>query len=314
MISARGQLVGVIAALMLMLVPMVATAKPVKVVTTLSDLAALAKAVGGADVQVTALVPANADAHYIDARPNLMLPLSRADLVIVNGLQLEVGWLPPLLRNSRNGKVQRGAPGYLNASAQVKRLQVPVGKVSRSMGDVHPGGNPHFTHDPRAAIQIVQAIAKRLAKLDPPRAAAYQRRAQQWTKQATAFVAAQQARFAKIPAKSRQVVAYHQSLVYLFDWLHLRQVTTVEPRPGIPPNPGHTAKVLTTMRSLGARIIVTEPYYPNKVSKTLARLAKGAVVTIPGGTRFPNERYLQRAERAADAIHAALVRTAGAAK
>ncbi len=290
-------------------------AAKLKVVATLSDLGALAKEIGGPHVHVTTLVPHDADAHYIDARPNLMLPLSRADLVIVNGLQLEVGWLPPLIRNSRNGKIQAGTPGYLAASFFVRRLQVPTQKVSRVMGDVHPGGNPHFTHDPRAGIAISKAIARRLSALDPAHAKDYAARQSAWAKRATKLVNTQAQRFAKLPAAKRVVVSYHQSLAYLFDWLKLKEIATIEPRPGIPPNPGHTANVLSKMRATGARTIVTEPYYPQTVSKTLARLAKGTLVKIPGGTRLgKGETYLQRIKRTSDALYAAIAKTHKAGK
>ena len=284
-----------------------------KIVTTLTDLGELAREVGGPHVEVTMLVPHDQDAHYVDARPSLMLPLSRADLVIANGLELEAGWLPPLLRNCRNGDVQPGTNGYLDASFFVRRLQVPTQRVSRAMGDVHPGGNPHFPHDPRAAIAISAGIARRLAMLDPANSKDYQARNTAWTRRLQTMVTQQTARFAKLPEARRKVAAYHQSLAYLLDWLQLREIATIEPRPGIPPNPGHTAKVLGKMRATGARVIITEPYYPQSVSKTLARLAKGVVVKIPGGTR-PGQTYLQRVKQAADALYNALAPTSGGTK
>ncbi len=122
-------------------------AAEIKIVATLPDLAALAAEVGGERVAVTALARPTEDPHYVDPKPSLLLPLSRADLVILNGLELEVGWLPPLLVNARNGAIQPGGPGYLDASTLVAtKLQVPAGRIDRAQGDIHPGGNPHFTH------------------------------------------------------------------------------------------------------------------------------------------------------------------------
>lgn len=298
-----------LAAALIATAPAGAAHAKLQVVATLPDLAAIAQAVGGNDVAVTALATHDADPHYIDARPNLMLPLARADLVIANGLQLEQGWLPPLIRGSRNPKILVGSRGYLDASFFVQRLQVPTSRASRAMGDVHPGGNPHFTHDPRAAARIGQAIADRLALLEPAKAAAYKARSKAFSEAMTSAAAAWRARFAKLPAAQRKVVSYHRSLSYLYDWLQLSEVITIEPQPGIPPNPGHTARVLGAMRASGAKIIIQEAFYPSTTSKTLARLAKGAVVIIPGGTRVSaGQSYAARVAATAAAILKALQR------
>ena len=280
----------------------------VRVVTTLTDLAAMAREVGGPHIEVLSLVPAGQDPHYVDPRPNLMLPLSRADLLIVNGLALEEAWLRPLIRGCRNGKIQASSTqGYLDVSFFVQRLQVPTNRVSRAAGDIHPGGNPHFTHDPRAAVVISRAIAQRLMMLDPANSKDYKRRLKAWVKKLQAFTDAQRARFAKLPKAKRKVVSYHLSLSYVYQWLGLREVINIEPRPGIPPNPSHTARVLSTMRVTGAKTIIQEPYYPRSVSKTLSRLAKGSLVVIPGGTdERRKETYLARLKRMTDGIYKAL--------
>lgn len=281
----------------------------VKVVATLTDLAAIAKAVGGAHASITALAPPNQDPHYVDARPSLLLPLSRADLLIVNGLELESAWLSPLQANARNARIQLGAPGFLDVSAFVERQQIPVVRVDRAMGDIHPGGNPHFTFDPRAGKRIAQAIAERLARLDPSHEADYRRNAATLLEALDAVEKKQAARFAAIPKEKRKVAAYHMSLVYLFTWLGLEEVATVEPKPGIPPNPGHVAEVLRSMRAKGARVIVQEEFYQRGPSQTLAQLIKGEVATIPGGTRFgAGQTYIQHLEAVAETIHAAISR------
>ena len=292
-------------ALLLVLAPLDAVA--LNVVATLPDLGAIAKTVGGADATVTVLASGKQDPHYVDPRPSLMLPLRRADLLLVNGLQLEQGWLPPLIQGSRNTRIQVGTQGYLDASFFVQRLQVPTSRVSRAMGDVHPGGNPHFTHDPRQGARIATAIGHRMAQLDAPHAKGYLARAKALTTRLTKLAATQRARFSKLPATKRRLVSYHRSLNYLYDCLQLTEVATVEPRPGIPPSPAHTAKVMTTMRQTGVRVIAQESFYPRRVSQTLARLVKGVVVVLPGGAK-PGETYEARVRRTAEALYAALSR------
>ncbi len=289
-----------------LLAPTVALAD-LTVVATLPDLAALAHAVGGDDVEVTALAPPNQDPHYVDPRPNLILPLNRADLLIVNGLELEVGWLPPLQVAARNGRIQTGGPGYFDASTVVRRMDVPTGKVDRAMGDVHPGGNPHFLYDPRQARVIVGALATHMARLDPDNAADYARRAAALDEQLAATAERHAARFAALPAEKRRVITYHASLTYLFDWLGIEAAQTVEPRPGIPPTPAHTARVLSTMKAHDVRLVVQESYYPRKTSATLARLVGGAVTVLPGSTRFDEgEGYLAHVDDIAERLYAAL--------
>ena len=268
----------------------------VRVVATTPDLAALVRAVGGDLVDVTSLSSASQDPHYVDPRPSLLIPLSKADLLVVNGLQLEAGWLPPLLTNARNAKIQPGAPGYLDASEHVQRLEVPS-STDRSQGDIHPGGNPHYTFDPRAAHKVVDAIAARLAKIDPDRSSAYLAKATAFSGELDRIAEKWRTEFAKIPKSRRRVVVYHQSLTYLLDWLGIDRVATVEPKPGIPPDPGHVANVLTIMRKTNTPIVLQEGYYQTGPSRTLADLAKGQLVVIPGGTHFEKgEAYTTHVE------------------
>ncbi len=280
-----------------------------QIVATLPDLAAIASAVAGDHATVTALVSPDQDPHYVDGRPSMILPLNRADLLISNGMELEVGWLPPLVTSARNGKIQPGSPGFLDASFFVQRIQVNPGPIDRARGDVHPGGNPHFTFDPRQAKRIAQAILQRIIQLDASHAAEITVNHTRFTKRLDTLIEGQRARFAKLPAPKRRLVAYHQSLPYLWQWLNLDQVATVEPKPGIPPNPGHVATVLKTMRTTKARVIVQESFYPSRTSKTLAKLARGELVVIPSGARFAKgETYIQHITEVTDALHAALAR------
>jgi len=295
--------------LMAFLVTTSAEAK-ISVVTSTADLAALVRDVAGDLANVTAMAAPNQDVHYVDARPNLTLILNRADLLVVNGLELEIGWLPSLITNARNSKIQPGGTGYFDASTQIRPLQVHA-RVDRSMGDIHPGGNPHYMHDPRAAADVVLGLGSALAKVDPANAADYRLNAARTAERYREFASAERERFMALPSAARKVVSYHDSLVYLLDWLGLEQAATLEPRPGIPPNPGHVAEVLKIIRGQKVRVIIQEEYYPARTSETLAKMAPAILILLPGGTR-ENESYLDRAQKSSKAIYAELSQIEGA--
>lgn len=293
---------------LLLLLPAPALAK-LKVSATLPSLAALAAEIGGPHVEVTALSSAHQDPHGVDPRPSLVVKLARADLLLVNGLELERAWLQPLLVQSRNGRIAPGAAGHLDASTVVERLGVPSGPVDRSMGDVHPGGNPHFLLDPRQGARVAEAIARKLAALDEEHASHYAASGAALAARLRAYADEERARFARLPPERRKVVSYHESLVYLYAWLGLERVATVEPRPGIPPDPAHVARVLQTMKGAGAAVVVQEEYYPKGTSSTLARLAGGSLVVLDGGARHDRgQRYLDHLRHNAEVLHAALSR------
>ncbi len=278
----------------------------VKVVATMPDLGAIAKAVGGDLVEVSVLASHKQDPHYVDARPSFIVKLSRADLVLLNGLELEVGWLPPLIANARNPQINLGSQGYFDASFFVKRLQVPQGPIDRAQGDIHPGGNPHFTSDPRQTVNIARALAQRLGHLDTKNQAKYAERADKFAKELQAFAKEQKTRFAKLSPQQRKTIVFHDSMRYLWDWLGIVQAGTVEPKPGIPPTPSHAAKVLKVMRSQKVKVIVQEGFYTRRQSETLARLAKAQLVVIPGGTDFKNgQTYQQYVKQITEALYGA---------
>lgn len=284
-------------------------AAKVRVVTTLPDLAAIVSEVGGDHVQVTALASPRQDPHYVDAKPSLLVPLSRADLFIINGVELEVGWVPPLQVGSRNPRIQRGQPGFFEAAEHVTLMGVEQGRVDRSMGDVHPGGNPHFTFDPRAAAQLATALGERLGRIDPANAVRFRSNAARFVESLRALTEAERARFHALATERRRVVSYHDSLPYLFDWLGITAVEHVEPRPGVPPDPGHVARVLAVIKKQNARAIVQEEYYPAKTSKTLARLGGAQMVVLPGNTRFASgEAYIDHIKAVTEALYVALSR------
>jgi zinc/manganese transport system substrate-binding protein len=259
-----------------------AEAARLKVVATTADLGALVTEVGGDLVEVTVLASPSEDPHYVDPRPSFLVALSRADALILNGLELEIGWLPPLLVNARNPAIQLGATGYIDASAMLsKRLGVPAGKVDRAMGDIHPGGNPHFTSSPAALAEVAPRLSERLAQLLPAERAALVSRGASVRERLSKLGEEWRVRMRALG--SRKVIVYHESYVYLSDWLGLETVAAIENKPGIKPSPAHIAQVLKTMRATGARVILQEEWHADASSKTLARLADGEVVALPGG-------------------------------
>lgn len=265
-----------------------------QIVATLPDLGAVAKAVGKDLVDVKVLAAPTEDPHFVDPRPSYLVTLSKADAMVFNGLDLEAGWLPPLVMNARNARIIIGMVGYVDASSFVsKKLGVPGGKVDRSMGDVHPGGNPHFGYGPEQMVDIARGLAVRFGVLDAAHAAAYKANAEAFVGELTRLASTERARFAALTPVQRKVVVYHDSLVYLVAWLGLDQVATIEDRPGIKPSPGHVADVLQRMKADGVKAILQEEFHPDTTSATLAKLAGAAVVKLPGGSRAATgEGYL----------------------
>lgn len=298
-----------LACALILTLPTEAAFAKVKIVATLPDLACVAREVGGPDAEVIALAYPSQDPHFVDARPHLVLALNQADMLLLTGLELEVGWLPTLITGSRNPRIQPGGPGgmtgFFDASTVVSLKQVPQQRIDRSMGDIHPGGNPHYLADPRNAILVARGVADRLAAIDPENRAAYRQRAAALKQKWEQLAKSQPKRFAKLPVKRRQVVVYHQSLIYLLDWLGLEQVSTLEPKPGIPPAPGHVASVLGHMRALGASAIVQEMYWPTQISNFLCEKTGARLVVLPGGPAFEQgQTYEKYITELADKVYA----------
>lgn len=274
------------------------------VVTTTPSLAAVAHAVGGAHVRVASLSLPTQDPHFVDARPNLALELAKADLLVVVGLDLEVGWLPTLLTASRNAEVQRGGKGYLDASGLVPVLDVATGKVDRAQGDIHPGGNPHYMVDPRRAAKVAAGIAARLGELDPQNRQAYSANAKSFLEKLAKWQRHWETELA--PLKGRKVVAYHQSLSYVADWLGFEVVIHLEPKPGIPPNPGHVARVIDVAKRNHVKLMVQESYFPTKTSELVAQKVGARLAVLPGGANFQGgESYLGFIDQCAKRLSAA---------
>jgi len=255
-----------------------------RIVTTTPDLATLAKQVGKDHVQVTSLALHTQDPHWVDARPNLALELSRADMCVLTGLDLELGWLPTLLTGARNGAIQPGGKGYLDASQFVSKLEVPTGPVDRSMGDIHPHGNPHYLLDPRRAMKVASGLAGKMGALDPANQDFYRKNADEFVAKLTQWKTVWDKKLGWL--RGKKVIGYHQSLPYLADWLGFTVTTSIQPRPGIPPNPAHVAHVIELARKTDVKLILQESWHPGQTSKLVAEQAGVRLVVIPGAPDY----------------------------
>jgi zinc/manganese transport system substrate-binding protein len=251
----------------------------VNVVATTEDLAALTREVGGDKVQVLALARGYQDPHFVEAKPSFILKLSAADLLVLVGRELEIGWLPPLIQQSRNAKVQPGASGYFDASATVKILDIPQGQITRAMGDVHPLGNPHYWLDPGNGRRMAQALRDKLAQMSPGDAAYFAARYADFDRR----LAEAEKRWdaAMAPYKGLKVVTYHRSWPNFADRFGLDVIGYVEPRPGIPPSPSHTLDLIAEMKRLAVKILLVEPYFDLKTPQAIGRETGAKVLVMP---------------------------------
>ena len=249
------------------------------VVTATQDLGAIAQEVGGDKIKVIALAKGYQDPHFVEAKPSFVLTLNKADLLIVVGRELEIGWLPPLITQSRNAKIQPGAPGYLDPSTSAKILELPTGQVTRAMGDVHPLGNPHYWLDPDNGRRIALAIAGKLSEMDPPNAAYYKQRQQDFDGRVAAAI--QRWKTLLAPYKGLKVVTYHRSWANFADAFGIDVIGYVEPKPGIPPTPQHTLDVINAMKQQNVKIIMVEPYFDLKTPNSIASNTGGKVLVMP---------------------------------
>jgi ABC-type Zn uptake system ZnuABC Zn-binding protein ZnuA len=258
------------------LLPNWAEAKKLNVITATTDLAALAQEVGGDKIQVESIAKGYQDPHFVEAKPSFLLKLRQADLLIVVGLQLEIGWLPPLINQSGNARIQVGSAGYLDASQFAEILDIPTGTVTRAMGDVHPLGNPHYWLDPDNGRRIAKGFAGNFGELDPSNSAYYQERFHDFDKRLTA---AEQKWDADMkPYRGRKVVTYHNSFPNFAKHFGLNVIGYVEPRPGIPPTPSHTIELIGLMKRENCKLILVEPYFDLKTPQAIARETGGQVV------------------------------------
>jgi zinc/manganese transport system substrate-binding protein len=249
------------------------------VVTTVETFKSLAEEVGGDKVEVAALVGDAVDPHFVDPRPSYAILLNRADLLVHVGLQLEVGWLPPLLAQSRNPAIQTGQVGNLDASSSGLAIQdIGVG-LSRTQGDIHPLGNPHYWLPPDNALAVARAIAERLKRLDAADAAYFDDRLAQLGRRLADKKAAWQA--AARTLAGVKVVTYHKSWGYFTSWLGIVEMGYVEPKPGIPPDPAHLAELVRDAKAQGAKLVIVESFYPRNTAERVAALGGMKLLVLP---------------------------------
>lgn len=249
-----------------------------RVVATTPDLASVAREIGGDRVSVVALAKPTEDPHYVDAKPSHIVTLNRADELIEGGAELELGWLPPLLENSRNKRIAAGAPGRIVASEGVKLLEIPT-SFDRSKGDVHSLGNPHFLIDPVNVKIIAGHMAEHFAQVDPRSSAIYRSNLAKFNAKVDAKLADWKKQLA--PYRGAAIVTYHNDFVYLANRFGLQVVATLEPKPGISPSPAHLASVIGIMKAKNARVILVQPYQNRRTAETVARQTGAVVLDIP---------------------------------
>ena len=253
------------------------------VVATLPDFGSLAREIGGDKIDIVVLAKPTEDPHFVDARPSFVVSLRNADVLIDGGAELELGWLPPLLQNARNPKIEVGKPGRAQASQGIRLMNVPT-NVTRAAGDVHALGNPHFCVDPIIAKAIAQHIAQSFAAVDPPNAAFYNENYKKF--EATINQKLQYWGAMMQPFQGQHVVAYHDSWPYFAHRFGINIDVFLEPKPGIPPSPSHLTDVIGQMKSLNIKAIIVEPYHDRRIAEKVARSTNAKVVEFsqfPGG-------------------------------
>ena len=256
------------------------------VIATTEDLASIAAEVGGDHITVESIAKGYQDPHFVEAKPSFILKLQKADILILVGRELEIGWLPVLINQSRNAKIQPGAPGYLDASLQARILDVPSGQVTRAEGDVHPLGNPHYWMDPENGKIIAKEIFDTLVKMRPNERSYYEPRLNDFVSK----VSTAEKRWLDMmaPYKGTKVVTYHRSFSNFADRFGLNVVGYVEPKPGIPPTPQHNLDLINQMKKDNVKIVLVEPYFDVKTPNAIGRDTGAEVLIMPpsvGGTK-----------------------------
>ena len=249
------------------------------VVATLPDFGSIAEFIGGDKVKVTSIARGSEDAHFVDARPSFIRVLNQADVLIEGGAELEVGWLPPLVNAARNGKILSDAPGHVILSRGLSLLDVPSGPVDRSMGDVHPAGNPHYWLDPVNAKLMAARLAEVFSQLDPANAGYYTGNLKKFTAtlddKLTAWAKQME------PFKGTKVVTYHKSFDYLLKRYGLELTGTLEPKPGIEPSPTHINALVPRMKSEGVKLILIEGFRSRRTAERVASETGAKLLVLP---------------------------------
>jgi len=245
---------------------------------------ALAQELGGDKVSIYSATTALQDPHRIEARPSLIARIRSADLLVCSGSELEIGWIPLLLTQSGNPRIQLGSPGYFEASQYVVKLEIPK-VIDRALGDLHPGGNPHVHTDPRNIAKIAPVLMERMAQLDPANADSYRSRGKSFLERWQAAIARWEQQAA--PLKGVPMVVYHKDFSYFINWTGMREAGSLEPKPGIPPTPSHLAELIDQMKRAPAKVIIYSPYSSPQAAEFLSSRANIPAVMMPftvGGT------------------------------
>lgn len=267
-------------------------ADKLKVLTTTSDIAGLMREVGGDRITVASIARGYQDPHFVEPKPSFLLQLRDTDLIAVIGLGLESAWLPPLLDQSRNSRIRPGAPGYLDMSQGVEILDRPEGEIDRSMGDVHPMGNPHYWLDPANAVRMAIRIEKKLSELRPGDTQYFRERLNSFKLRMNE--ADKRWRAALAPYRGAKIVTYHNSWPHFVRRYGLDVIGYVEPKPGVPPSPSHVFNLISRMKAEKVRVIVMEPYFDRKTPQSIAdRSGARLVVLYPsvGGAKSGTDDY-----------------------
>ncbi len=278
---------------LMMLCAAIATASAkLNVIATTPDIAAIAREVGGEQVEITTLARPTEDPHFVDAKPSFIVKLNKADALLEGGAELEIGWLPPLLNGTRNTKIQAGQPGRILCNEGISMKEIPAA-LDRSKGDLHAAGNPHFLVDPVNARIVALHLADAFGKLDAKSADAFRANAKKFTDALDAKAADWEKALA--PFKGQQVVAYHNSWLYFAERFGFKIELYLEPKPGIPPSPAHLAEVIAKMKELKARVVIVDPYLNRRTAETVARDTGATVVDVaqfPGGVKGTDGGYI----------------------
>ncbi len=255
----------------------------IHIVATLPTLASVAREIAMPNADIVQLASNREDPHFITPRPDYILKLSKADLLIYNGMELEIGWLPSLQKNARNPKIMDGETAALDASKYIHPLDVPTGKVDRSMGDIHAQGNPHYLYSLPNVMLVADAISARLCTIDSENCENYKMRLNQFNQKAKAIDTAWKNKLETLPDSEKRIVTYHDSMVYLNHWLGLNQISTIESKPGVAPSPSYVAKLTVQLKSTPVHAIIQENYQPTATSEKIAKIAKTKVIAIKPG-------------------------------
>lgn len=261
------------------------------IVTTTTPLASIAEEVGGNFVSVASIGSGDEDPHFIAAKPSFMMKAKKADLWIRIGLELEIGYEGLILQGSRNPRIQINAPGHLDASEGIIKLEVPTEKIDRSMGDVHPLGNPHYWLDPYNGRIIAKNICNRFKQLDPEHAADYDTNLAAFLSRLDNAMAGWVAKLK--PFKHSKIVTYHRSWSYFANRFNLDVVAELEPKPGIPPTPSHVLQVIKTMKADKVKVILTEPFYERQNAQTVADKTGAKVIVVPNAPDEHVKTYIE---------------------